>query len=118
MYLNRGWEEQWGGALELWNADSDRREVRVPPLFNRCVVFTTSDRSFHGHPEPLACPEGVTRKSMALYYSAPLDITAEPHGHNTLFRKDGSGQGSWARELVPPLALRAARRIRARSRAR
>ena len=38
------------------------------PSFNRCVLFKTSRHSLHGHPKPLACPEGDSRKSLALYY--------------------------------------------------
>ena len=36
--------------------------------FNKLVIFNTTDFSFHGHPEPLKCPDNVTRKSLALYY--------------------------------------------------
>jgi len=32
------------------------------------VVFNTDEDSFHGLPEPLNCPEDITRKSLALYY--------------------------------------------------
>ena len=32
------------------------------------LVFTTSDDSFHGHPDGLTCPPDVARRSMALYY--------------------------------------------------
>lgn len=46
----------------------------VAPIFNRCVVFNTSLKSFHGHPDPLNTPEHVTRKSLAFYY-----YTREPH---------------------------------------
>jgi hypothetical protein len=117
LYLNQGWEESWGGALELWDADLDHCVVRIPPLFNRCVVFTTSDRSFHGHPTPLEWPEGVTRKSLALYYySCPPGDSAESVGHNTVFRERDAGEGrsrlrEMARDWLPPAAVRAARRV-------
>lgn len=68
IYLNEEWREEWGGALELWNADVSRCEARFLPKFNRAVLFETSEISFHGHPIPLSCPEGVTRKSLAVYY--------------------------------------------------
>ena len=32
------------------------------------VIFNTTDFSYHGHPEPLKCPDGVMRNSLALYY--------------------------------------------------
>jgi Rps23 Pro-64 3,4-dihydroxylase Tpa1-like proline 4-hydroxylase len=68
LYLNPDWREDWGGELELWDRELTRCVRKVAPLFNRCVIFHTCAGSYHGHPTPLACPEGVTRKSIALYY--------------------------------------------------
>ena len=68
VYLNEGWREEWGGALELWNRDMSACVARVAPLFNRVAIFNTDQDSFHGLPDPLACPDGMTRKSLALYY--------------------------------------------------
>ncbi len=68
IYLNENWQNEWGGHLELWERDLSRCARRVQPTLGRCVIFSTDDTSYHGHPEPLACPEGVTRKSLALYY--------------------------------------------------
>jgi len=82
FYLNRAWQEEHGGELELWNEDMSRCEARIAPVFNRCVIFNTTSTSYHGHPEPLRCPEGVTRKSMAFYYytnGRPDDEKRGPH---------------------------------------
>lgn len=85
VYLNRDWKDEFGGGLELWSRDMKARERQILPLFNRCVVFSTTDTSFHGHPEPLNCPEGMTRKSIALYYySSPGGEGIRDH--NTLFQ--------------------------------
>ena len=87
-YLNKGWREEWGGHLELWDADMHKCRAKIAPLFNRTVVFSTTDTSFHGHPHPLASPPGVTRKSVSLYYytaGRPESERSEPH--NTIFRK-------------------------------
>ncbi|HEX3582036.1 MAG TPA: 2OG-Fe(II) oxygenase [Thermoanaerobaculia bacterium] len=86
-YLNKGWREEWGGHLELWDADMNACRVKIAPLFNRTVVFSTTDTSFHGHPHPLASPAGVTRKSVSLYYytaGRPEAERSEPH--NTIFK--------------------------------
>jgi len=84
VYLNEGWKEEWGGALELW--DSEMREARasIVPLLNRTVIFATTDRSYHGHPTPLLAPEGTTRKSLSLYYytNGRPDRTSP---HDTIF---------------------------------
>lgn len=87
IYLNRNWKDEYGGAFELWNRDMSSCEAKIMPLFNRCVIFSTTSTSFHGHPEPLTCPEGETRKSMALYYYT-RDRPAEERNaaHNTLFQ--------------------------------
>ena len=68
LYLNPVWKEGWGGELELWDERLERCGRRVAPIFNRCVLFHTSARSYHGHPRPLSCPDGVWRNSIALYY--------------------------------------------------
>ena len=68
IYLNRDWRDEYGGQLELWNREMTECVVRVAPVYNRMVVFSTTDWAFHGHPDPLACPPGTTRKSIALYY--------------------------------------------------
>jgi Rps23 Pro-64 3,4-dihydroxylase Tpa1-like proline 4-hydroxylase len=68
LYLNKDWKDEYEGHLELWNQDVSRCVKRVRPSAGRCVIFNTDADSFHGHPRPLACPEGTTRKSIATYY--------------------------------------------------
>ena len=68
LYLNEGWRPEWGGDLELWDKSVSRCVKRVAPLSNTCLVFSTTKDSFHGMPDPLRCPDGITRKSIALYY--------------------------------------------------
>jgi len=77
LYLNEGWIEGYGGQLELWNATMTECVQKIAPVFNRLVVFNTSDVSYHGHPDPLMCPEGVTRKSIASYYYVKPDSPDE-----------------------------------------
>lgn len=90
IYLNPGWQDDWEGHLELWARDLSACVKRVAPLAGRCVIFSTTRDSFHGHPKPLACPEGVTRKSLALYYythGRPAD--EDPSEHKTLWKAAG-----------------------------
>lgn len=68
LYLNEDWQEEWGGHLELWGRDMQHCEKRVLPIANRCVIFNTTDWSYHGHPDPLACPDDRSRNSLAFYY--------------------------------------------------
>lgn len=88
VYMNREWREEWGGHLELWNGAMTECRQSIAPLFNRTVIFSTTDTSFHGHPQPLATPPGVTRKSVSLYYytaGRPAEEQSEPH--DTIFRE-------------------------------
>lgn len=87
VYLNQDWREEYGGHLELWNADASACVEKVLPVFNRTVVFSTTDYSFHGHPHPLQCPPGMTRKSVSLYYYSngrPAEERSSPH--DTIFK--------------------------------
>jgi hypothetical protein len=68
LYLNETWSADWGGALELWDSSVSRCVRSIEPVGNRLVIFTTSDDAFHGHPDPLQCPTGTARRSLALYY--------------------------------------------------
>lgn len=96
LYLNERWEESWGGALELWPPDMSRCEASVLPVGNRALIFTTSENSFHGHPDPMECPDGVFRQSLALYYFTD-DLDAEAEAHSTNYRpRPGDGLHSVA----------------------
>jgi Rps23 Pro-64 3,4-dihydroxylase Tpa1-like proline 4-hydroxylase len=130
IYLNRDWKDEYGGAFELWNEDMTTSEEKVMPYFNRCVIFSTTSKSYHGHPEPLTCSAGETRKSIALYYYSK-ERPAEERGpaHNTLFQaRPGEnldappGPSSLRTErfyaairaIAPPILLEAWRRWRSR----
>jgi Rps23 Pro-64 3,4-dihydroxylase Tpa1-like proline 4-hydroxylase len=86
VYLNKDWREEYGGHLELWDRETIACRKKILPLFNRTVIFSTTDTSFHGHPHPLTSPPGVTRKSVSLYYytaGRPEGERSAPH--DTLF---------------------------------
>jgi Rps23 Pro-64 3,4-dihydroxylase Tpa1-like proline 4-hydroxylase len=79
LYLNKDWPEEFGGELELWDNDVTRCERSILPIFNRCVIFNTTDYSMHGHPNPLKAPPGRSRKSLALYYYSNGRPEGETH---------------------------------------
>jgi len=117
IYLNKNWQEEYGGHLELWDKGMTQCEKKVLPIFNRCVIFNTDDYSYHGHPQPLTCPIGQTRKSLALYYYT----NGRPDGevsdnHSTLFRARPEGDSGLEKssgiefkailqKLVPPILI-------------
>ena len=87
LYLNETWEASWGGSLEFWTDEVKERAHSILPLGNRLVVFETTERSWHGHPDPLNPPRGITRKSIAAYYySAERPESEIAPEHSTVFR--------------------------------
>lgn len=116
IYLNKDWREEYGGQLELWNREMTQCEARILPVFNRLVVFGTTDFTYHGHPNPLQCPEGMTRKSLALYYFSNGRPAEEISGdHSTLFkaRTEDDFQPTFkqrmrsiVRDILPPIVTR------------
>lgn len=87
IYLNPVWKEDWMGQLELWDREMKNCKVRVAPILNRCVVFSTDADTWHGHPDELNTPDGVTRRSLALYYyTASKDIYHEVPTMSTLYK--------------------------------
>jgi hypothetical protein len=127
IYLNENWREEWGGQLELWDRKMTAKVRAVLPVFNRCVVFNTDADSFHGHPDPLQAPEGVPRRSIALYYyTASHAIYKEVPSVSTIYHARPSDDRETKREArllrldqhlrewVPPALLRYAFAIRRR----
>ena len=87
LFLNRDWREKYGGHLELWDEEMVSCKRQVLPVFNRLVVFSTTDTSFHGHPDPLRCPEEQSRKSIALYYyTNGRDDVVASGSHSTIYK--------------------------------
>ena len=86
VYLNPMWEDAWGGRLELFrDPHADARPVRlVSPTFNRCVIFETSEVSWHAFDQIKLPAEHshLTRRSIALYLytkNRPDDQIADRH---------------------------------------
>ncbi len=68
IYLNKDWQPDYRGDLELWDRQMKGVVTKIAPIFNRCAIFNTDEDSYHGLPDPILCPEDMTRKSIALYY--------------------------------------------------
>jgi len=89
VYLNKDWPEEFGGELELWGDKFGKDKKKLLPLFNRMAIFSTVANSYHGHPEPLNCPEDRFRRSLALYYYTAGEKGGQrSKGHSTIFISD------------------------------
>ena len=130
VYLNEDWDESFGGHLELWDSGVKACEQRILPIFNRLVVFSTTDFSYHGHPDPLTCPDHRTRNSIALYYysngrpkseidvanvSATTKFVARPQStadRKAFLRPDRGNLLEFAKMCTPPILWKALRSLR------
>lgn len=79
IYLNEDWDEGWGGALELHGESI----TKITPVGGRVAIFPTHDQSWHGHPDPLTCPDHRARRSLAIYYYKQ----GSGNRPNTVYRK-------------------------------
>jgi hypothetical protein len=86
LYLNPIWEDSWGGHIQLWDKDVQTCRMAFAPMLNRCVVFETSDISFHGV-MPVTTEARYPRISFATYYytqEAPPNWDGKVH--STIFK--------------------------------
>lgn len=127
VYLNDNWKEEYGGHFELWEKDMSKCVTRIAPLFNRMAIFSTTDYSWHGHPDPLTCPPDRSRRSLALYYYTngrpESDVSPEHRRRITTTFAARKGQDSasmtifnsmvnLANDLLPPIIVKAIKRFR------
>lgn len=108
IYLNKAWDPQFGGQLELWNQDGSQREKVIEPVFNRTVIFEIGDKNFHAV-RPVTEQSGRKRISFAVYYHT---VGKNIIFHNSLFAPEiyqGKGQRvrRAVREVLPPILFRA-----------
>ena len=71
IYLNKNWQDGYGGDLELWDKEMKVMHHKYAPSFNRAVIFETDDNSPHGYGK-IDVPEGETRKSFYTYFYTPI----------------------------------------------
>jgi hypothetical protein len=88
VYLNKDWEREWGGSIEIHSNPRKPAENQIrsfEPLFNRAVMFETNEHSWHGFPK-IELPEGErhrSRKSISIYLytrERPAEEIAPVHG--------------------------------------
>jgi hypothetical protein len=120
IYMNKDWREEYGGQLELWNSDMTACVKSVVPAFNRCVVFNTTQSSFHGNPNPVNHPGGIPRRSIALYYYTSTWDDSKRNQTTQFKARPGTGDQTDTairnRELLndwaPPALLRAFQKLK------
>ena len=94
IYLNKDWKKEYKGCLELWDKEMKECKQKILPNFNKMVIFSTTDFSNHGHPDPIDCPDNISRKSIALYYFSkgrPKEEILDSDQKNRTYFKNRSG---------------------------
>jgi len=85
IYLNSDWKSEYGGELELWKPDKSACERQVAPVAGKSVIFEAGPGAIHGIPEPIRCPAGRARLSLAaIYYT--VDPPPNDRKESRLFR--------------------------------
>jgi hypothetical protein len=104
-YLNKGWNPAWGGALELWDAESKVCVTKVEPEFGHSVLMLNGHSNFHGHPLPLSAPDATCRRSIAAYFYSNTNgaLESDPLIGSVFLTRDVYDKGKAAlRSCVPP----------------
>lgn len=68
IYFNKNWLEEYNGQLEFWDENLKQKVDSISPIFNRCLIFKTHKKSYHGYPETIKCPHDMSRKSLSAWY--------------------------------------------------
>ena len=74
-YITPDWKPENGGNLELWD-EGVKQSVEIPSLFNRLVLMSTNDKSWHS---VNAVKADGTRRCISNYYFSPHS----PNGYET-----------------------------------
>jgi Rps23 Pro-64 3,4-dihydroxylase Tpa1-like proline 4-hydroxylase len=120
IYLNEDWDPSWGGGLQLFDENMDEPVKTVVPNFNTAILFSTTSFTFHGHPDPITCPENRSRRSLAYYYFSTGRPESEKSAekHSTLF-KERLGESfntslnlkSVIKDFMPPIMVKLYRKV-------
>lgn len=105
IYLSSDLKEEHGGHLGLYSHSKDSSEApilikEIQPKFNTAIIFDTTQNSWHGMSRKLQVPDGIYRKSLAVYYLCEPPHEVDIRG-KALFapRKDQLNDES-VRELI------------------
>lgn len=82
IYLNSSWKEEYGGNLQFKDFKNEKVIQNIPTVFNKAVLWRNHKKGFHGFPDPISCPAGVSRNTFRLFFyvsNATYDTEDLPH---------------------------------------
>lgn len=105
IYLGSDLVESHGGHLGLWSHDNDNNSPadlikEVQPKFNRAVLFDTTQNSWHGMSRPLIQPNGIYRKSLAVYYLTQPPLYVDMRERALFAARDSQKGDKEVKELI------------------
>jgi len=100
VFLNSDWKKEYGGELELWSSRPKNGGKQVLPTAGKVVIFETTPTSYHGVPDPIRCPPGRARLSLASYYYT--DYPGPADRRDAIVFSPKRPQDPWYMNFRPP----------------
>jgi hypothetical protein len=83
FYVSPSWKAENGGNLELWNKGLQGKPIALESSFNRLVVMTTHEKSWHSVNKILV---DEVRCCVSNYYFSKTSLLENENFHVTTFR--------------------------------
>jgi len=105
FYVSSSLEDKHGGHLGLWTHDEKINGPKdlykeLTPLFNRAVFFDTTQNSWHGMSRQLDVPDGVYRKSLAVYYLCDPEGNVDPRNRALFAPREEQKGDKYVEEVI------------------
>lgn len=105
MYLSSVLRPEHGGHLGLWDKSVSENSPgklisEIQPNFNRAVIFDTTQNSWHGMSRPLTQPNGIFRKSLAIYYLADAPDGVDLRERALFAPREDQKENAFIKELI------------------
>jgi len=89
VYLTPYWKKEYGGSLDFYDFKNEKLVNSVSTKFNRAVIWRYHKRGFHGYPDPLNCPDTMTRNTFRLFfYVSDAQYKNDDRPHRSLYWYD------------------------------
>ena len=85
FYVTPGWQESFGGALQLWDEGPSGSPRTIPSVFNSLVIMLTDERSWHSVNE---VRHDGRRCCVSNYYFSRQPPGERDYFHATTFRAE------------------------------
>lgn len=89
FYLDPVWDESWNGDLQLWDKERKGKVNSIFPSNGNMAIWKYDKLGYHGHPNPLDCPEGFYRDGYRFFfYVSSSEYKKDDLPHRSLYYYD------------------------------